>query len=194
MAAVVAAGIAFEKANTYCGTASMAGGHYFARSQWCLPTAEHYANLQRGLNAEAGGDNEYLRCEYEYLRREYEDLRREYEDLRREYEDLRREYEDLRPTFNNPGLVSSVWQGPPAGRVGHETPKPEWLLERIISTTNNRGDLVFDPFMGSGTTAVVADRLGCGWFGCDINREYVELALERIEADRLERSQLGLEL
>ena len=48
--------------------------------------------------------------------------------------------------------------------------------------------------MGSGTTAVAADRLGRRWFGCDNNPEYVAMALERIEKDRLERSQLELGL
>ncbi len=109
-------------------------------------------------------------------------------------EDLRREYEDLRPTFNNPGRVSSVWQGPPAKRNGHETPKPEWLLERIIRATSNEGDLIFDPFMGSGTTAVAADRLGRKFFGCDISGKYVKMSLDRINQDRLRRGQLELPL
>jgi len=102
------------------------------------------------------------------------------------------EYEDLSPVFNNPGLVSSVWQGPPAKRTEHETPKPEWLLERIISTTSNEGDLVADFFMGSGTTAVAADRLGRNFFGCDINRQYVDMALKRLDDDRAKRAQLEL--
>ena len=60
------AGLKFEQANEACGTASMAGGHFFSRSQWCLPTAAHYESLQRYANRDGG----------EYLRREYEDLRR----------------------------------------------------------------------------------------------------------------------
>jgi len=66
------------------------------------------------------------------------------------------------------------------------------LAEKLIARTP--GDLVFDPFIGSGTTAVAADRLGRHWFGCDINPEYVEMALKRIEADRLQRSQLALQI
>jgi len=162
------AGLRFEQANEACGTASMAAKHYFARSQWCLPTAEHYENLRRYANIHGTKyhGNEYLRQEYEYLRREYEDMRRE--------------YEYLRPVFNNPGLVSSVWPGPPAARNEHETPKPEWLLERIIKTTTNEGDLIFDPFIGSGTTAVAAKKLGRDFFGCDINPGYVEIARRRL--------------
>ena len=148
-------------------------GHYFGCSQWALPTAENYAKMRQLFNSTGG----------EYLRREYEDLRRE-------YEDLRREYEDLRPTFNNPGRVSSVWPGPPAKRNGHETPKPEWLLRRIIEATTNEGDLVFDPFMGSGTTAVVAKQTGRHFIGCDISPAYVEMArlrVAQVDGTQLER-------
>jgi len=143
---------------------SLSGGgmasHYIGlTNQWALPTPEHYKEMQNYANRNNG--HEYLRREYEYLRREYEDLRRE--------------YEDLRPTFNNPGGVSSVWQGPIAKRNGHPTPKPGWLLERIIKTTSNPGDLVVDFFMGSGTTAVEAQKLGRHFFGCDIKAEYIQM-------------------
>jgi len=170
------AGLKFAEANDACGTASMAARHYFSRSQWCLPTQEHYQNLRRYANQ--GNRHEYLRREYEYLRREYEDLRRE-------YEDLRREYEDLRPTFNNPGGISSVWQGPIARRNGHPTPKPGWLLERIIKTTSNPGDMVTDFFMGSGTTAVAAQKLGRHFFGCDTKAEYIEMARKELSTLQL---------
>lgn len=50
--------------------------------------------------------------------------------------------------------------------------------------------LVFDPFMGSGTTAVVAERLGRDWLGIELKREYVELAMARIEAEREKREEV----
>lgn len=114
--------------------------------------------------------------------------------LRREHEDLRREYEDLRYTFNNPGKVSSVWQIPPAPRNGHPTPKPEALLERIIETTSNPGDLVLDPMIGGGTTLVIAARLGRDGIGCEINPAYFEIAKRRIEAAQAEMVQQELAL
>jgi len=163
------AGFTFEQANEACGTASMAGRHFFSRSQWCLPTKEHYYSLREYANNHNHGG--------EYLRREYEDLRRE-------YEDLRREYEDLRYTFNNPGKVSSVWQIPPAPRNGHPTPKPEALLARIIETTSNAGDLVLDFFAGSFTSAVVAQRLGRRWICGDYNAGYVALGERRLSEAR----------
>jgi len=72
-------------------------------------------------------------------------------------------------------------------KVGHPEQKPEILFERLVKASSNPGDLIFDPFIGSGTTAVVADRLGRKFFGCDINPDYVEMALKRLEKDRAER-------
>ena len=76
--------------------------------------------------------------------------------------------------------------------VLHPSQKPIELMERLIRFFSKEGDLIFDPFMGSGTTAVAADRLGRRWFGCDINPDYVNMALERLAKDRLERSQLEM--
>lgn len=69
--------------------------------------------------------------------------------------------------------------------LGHPSQKPMWLIRELLSRVP--GDLIFDPFMGSGTTAVVADRLGRKFFGCDINPDYAEMALRRLEKDRAER-------
>lgn len=57
---------------------------------------------------------------------------------------------------------------------------PEELMRRPILSSSRIGDVVFDPFIGSGTTAVVAKRLGRHFLGCDLNREYVKIAEERL--------------
>lgn len=75
--------------------------------------------------------------------------------------------------------------------VAHPTQKPIALIERLTRFFTRKGDLIFDPFMGSGTTAVAADRLGRKFFGCDISSEYVAMALERLRKDR-EARQLAL--
>ena len=64
--------------------------------------------------------------------------------------------------------------------MGHPCPKPEPLIEWIVDGMTDRGDTIFDPFMGSGTTAVAAKKLGRHYFGCDINPEYVEMARQRV--------------
>lgn len=85
--------------------------------------------------------------------------------------------------------LNSVWSFNPASaaRLGHPAPFPIELPHRAMKLFSYVGDLIFDPFMGSGTTAVAANRLGRRWFGCDISKEYVELALRRIEKDREKR-------
>lgn len=63
----------------------------------------------------------------------------------------------------------------------HPTQKPEMIVERVIKASSNPGDIVLDPFMGSGTTAVVALRLGRPYIGFEINEEYVRLAAKRTD-------------
>ena len=90
--------------------------------------------------------------------------------------------------------AQDLWQVNAETNVNHPAPFPQEIVERILTLWSFVGDLVFDPFMGSGTTAIAADRLGRRFYGCDISAEYVDLALKRLERDRLERSQLEMEL
>lgn len=69
-------------------------------------------------------------------------------------------------------------------KAGHPSQKPEALVERIIASSSAPGDLVIDPFLGSGTTALVARRLGRDWLGIENSQEYVELAQRRLQDTR----------
>ena len=66
------------------------------------------------------------------------------------------------------------------GKKVHSTQKPEGLLHRIILATTNKDDTILDPFLGTGTTAVVAKKLGRKYFGIEENKKYFEAADERI--------------
>ena len=66
------------------------------------------------------------------------------------------------------------------GKKAHATQKPEALMHRVIAATTNPGDLVLDPFCGSGTTAAVAKRLGRDYITIDREEGYVELAEKRL--------------
>jgi len=68
------------------------------------------------------------------------------------------------------------------GIKAHPTQKPLKLIQQILLTASNKGDLVFDPFMGSGTTAVVAKALDRNWIGIEKDKKYVDLANKRIMA------------
>jgi site-specific DNA-methyltransferase (adenine-specific) len=66
-------------------------------------------------------------------------------------------------------------------KTPHPTQKPEELLRKIVLASSQAGDLVIDPFLGSGTTAVVAEQLKRKWQGCDLSAEYCKWASQRIE-------------
>jgi site-specific DNA-methyltransferase (adenine-specific) len=66
-------------------------------------------------------------------------------------------------------------------KTPHPTQKPEELLRRIILASSNEGDVVLDPFSGSGTTLVCAEQLRRRWMGCDLEAEYCSWARMRLE-------------
>ena len=67
-------------------------------------------------------------------------------------------------------------------RVEYRTQKPEALLDRIIRSSSNEGDIVLDCFIGSGTTAAVAQKLGRRWIGCDVNKGALQTTSKRLQA------------
>ena len=67
------------------------------------------------------------------------------------------------------------------GKKAHPTQKPEALLHRILIATSRQGDLVLDPFFGTGTTGAVAKKLGRNFIGIEKNKNYVRIAKERIK-------------
>ena len=95
--------------------------------------------------------------------------------------------------FPNPKgrLCGDVWhitsarhKNKVAGRVqkmGHATPKPQDLIERIIAASSNRGDLILDCFVGSGTTAAAAKALGRDFICCDLRKDNVEAARQKVD-------------
>lgn len=66
-------------------------------------------------------------------------------------------------------------------KTPHPTQKPEELLRKLVLASTNTGDVIIDPFLGSGTTAVVAEQLHRKWKGCDTVAEYCQWAARRIE-------------
>lgn len=92
-------------------------------------------------------------------------------------------------SFNNGVQLRSVWEIPVCGgkeRIkvdgakAHSTQKPEALLYRVILTNSKPGDIVLDPFFGTGTTGAVAKRLHRNWIGIEQDEQYIEIARKRI--------------
>ena len=98
-------------------------------------------------------------------------------------------YEAMK-AFNDDVQMRSDWlipicSGPErlkddGGRKAHPTQKPEGLLHRVLLATTNPGDIVLDPFFGTGTTGAVAKRLGRRFIGIERDLDYAEAAAERI--------------
>jgi site-specific DNA-methyltransferase (adenine-specific) len=87
-----------------------------------------------------------------------------------------------------------VWELPAesASRVGHPAPFPVALPERLIHLNTYVGDVVLDPFMGSGTTAVAAKRTGRRYIGYDTDQAYVDAAMARVASEPT--AQRGIEV
>jgi len=68
------------------------------------------------------------------------------------------------------------------GAKAHSTQKPEALLYRVLLSSTNPGDVVLDPFFGSGTTGAVAKKLHCHWIGIERDAGYIQVAQARIDA------------
>ena len=67
----------------------------------------------------------------------------------------------------------------------HPTQKPEALMYRIILSSTNKGDIILDPFLGSGTTAVVAKKLQRNFIGIEQDKEYISLAKKRLKQTKV---------
>ena len=76
------------------------------------------------------------------------------------------------------------------GKKLHSTQKPEALLHRIILASSNKNDFVLDPFLGSGTTAVVSKKLGRNYLGIEKEKKYFEAAEKRIKNTKLIENEL----
>jgi len=90
-------------------------------------------------------------------------------------------------------LMADVWSDIPYVQkasnenLHFDTQKPEALLERIIAASSNQNDLVLDCFIGSGTAAAVAQKLGRRWIACDINKGAIQLTSSRLQKITLEQ-------
>ena len=82
------------------------------------------------------------------------------------------------PNGKNPGDCWAITTKPL--KESHVAPFPPELPERVIRCATKEGDVVLDPFLGSGTVAIVAERLNRNWIGIELNEEYVKMARRRL--------------
>ena len=95
-------------------------------------------------------------------------------------------YEKIAQTFNAQMGFTDVWRDIDfyEEKRYHPTQKPIKLIKRLIYASSNKGDIVFDPFVGSGSTAVAAVQLERDFLGFEIEKKYYEIAARRIDGLR----------
>ena len=96
---------------------------------------------------------------------------------------------EMAAKLNNGRQMRNLWEIPAERhKTLHPTEKPERLLERIILIGSREGDTILDPFMGSGTTGVVAKRLNRDFIGIEIDDNYFEISQKRIDATQTDNN------
>ena len=93
--------------------------------------------------------------------------------------------------INNGKQMTSIWKIPVAsgserlkdidGNKLHQTQKPEKLLYNIIISSTKKGDIILDPFLGTGTTATISKKLGRNYIGIEQDKKYIHYAEQRIK-------------
>ncbi len=90
------------------------------------------------------------------------------------------EYDDKEVTLKDFGKRYNVWEIPVESYKGHPAVFPEAIANDHIISWSNEGDLIYDPFMGSGTVAVSAMKNNRNWLGSEISEEYCRIIMERV--------------
>tara|TARA_B100000287_G_scaffold157103_1_gene148195 strand:+ start:5521 stop:6261 length:741 start_codon:yes stop_codon:yes gene_type:complete len=95
---------------------------------------------------------------------------------------------DKPKTFRNAldsSYIGEVWNIPPERQKKHPAPFPEQLVRNCILLATEENDIILDPFMGSGTTALVSQSLNRKWLGFEIDEKYAKIAKDRINSSIL---------
>ncbi len=98
-------------------------------------------------------------------------------------------FRDTHPSNLWSDITIPFWSMPE--NTDHPTQKPEKLIAKLVLASSDRGDFILDPFLGSGTTAVVADKLGRNYCGVEQNAEYCCWALKRLTVAKSDGSIQG---
>lgn len=153
-------------------------GHWFGRSQWSFISRENYLKLASAAAGKA-------------FARPYDDLLAEYRTLAAIYTgDIREprvaEFRAARPYFDNAhSVMRDVWEFPRVTgeeRHGHPTPKPVEMMERVMLSSSRDGELVIEPFLGTGSTMIAAQRAGRRCFGMELDPRWVDVCIRRWQA------------
>ena len=85
----------------------------------------------------------------------------------------------------NGKCIKPKWVSSVPKNIGHPTSKPVEIIKEMASVSSTRGQLILDPFLGSGTTAVAAKQLGRKCIGIELESKYLDIAIERLKQEVL---------
>jgi hypothetical protein len=163
-------GWGIKGAKRIAGHSEKSGCHWFDKSQCRMPTREVYNAWQVAAQGQA---------------------------FKRDYDTLKRDFLSLRAYFDNTHEnMTDVWQYPRVsgnGRCGHPTPKPVKMMKRILKSSSPPDSLIYDPFMGSGTTLIAAQTLSSSLrrvYGCEVSPAYCETIIHRWQDTTAQQAQL----
>jgi hypothetical protein len=132
--------------------------HWFSKSQWSFPQKEQYEAIQKAAKGNA---------------------------FKREYDELKREFYATRAYFDNThDNMTDVWEYASVSgeeRLGHATPKPLAMIERCIRSSSEENAIVIEPFLGSGTTLIAAEKTNRKCYGMEISPKYCDVIIQRWE-------------
>ena len=152
------------------GHSETSGCHWFDKSQWSFPTKDVYNSWQ----TEAKGNA---------FKRDYDELKRDHDELKRDHDELKREFYATRAYFDNAhDNMTDVWGfGRVTGeeRYGHATPKPVEMMQRVMRSSLATGGLCVEPFGGSGSTLMGAERTGRVCYSMELDPKYCDVIIQR---------------
>lgn len=157
------------------GTSARSAHHWFSKSQWNMIPEARYLQLQ-----EAGRELDAFQYPYESIRGVYEELNARFE------AEVRAPFYASRAFFDNThDVMTEVWSFPRVlgeERYEHATPKPVPMMMRAIKSSCPAGEIVLEPFAGSGSTLVAAEETGRRCFTMDVSPEWVATTIQRWES------------
>jgi DNA modification methylase len=152
-------------------TGTNMGGHWVTKSQWSLITAEHYAKIQQAAR------------DHDAFKRDHDAFKRDHDAFKRDHDALKRDFYATRAYFDNThDNMTDVWEFKRVtgeDRHGHATPKPVDMIARCMKSSLPDGGLCAEPFSGSGTTIIAAEKTGRRCYAMELSPAYVDVAVKR---------------
>lgn len=145
------------------GHSDLSRDHWTSRSQWLFVTRDVYNKMREAAQGDA--------------------FKKDYDELKKDYDELKQEFYSTRAYFNNTHEnMTDVWGFQRVigdERHGHATPKPVAMMERIIKSSCPKGGIVIEPFCGSGSTLIGAEKINRRCFTMDMTPKYIQMTIQR---------------